>query len=67
MNLSVILMVVLEIVFFIFTDSFMAVFASGYKEGISGDKDLLIKLTGYYCSTLLYDDGRADERHTQLI
>jgi putative peptidoglycan lipid II flippase len=45
MNLSVILMVVLEIVFFIFTDSFMAVFASGYKEGISGDKDLLIKLT----------------------
>ena len=33
MNLSVILMVVLEIVFFIFTDSFMAVFASGYKEG----------------------------------
>ncbi|HHW22621.1 MAG TPA: murein biosynthesis integral membrane protein MurJ [Clostridiaceae bacterium] len=45
MNLSVILMVVLEIVFFIFTDSFMAVFASGYKEGASGDKELLIRLT----------------------
>lgn len=45
MNLSVILMVVLEIVFFIFTDSFLALFASGYKNGTSGDKELLIKLS----------------------
>ncbi len=45
MNLSVILLVILEIIFFIFTDSFLGVFASGYNEGTSGDRDLLIKLT----------------------
>ncbi|MGI6085138.1 MAG: murein biosynthesis integral membrane protein MurJ [Acetivibrionales bacterium] len=45
MNLSVILMVVLEILFFVFTDSFLGVLASGYKEGASGNKVLLIKLT----------------------
>lgn len=45
MNLSVILMVVLEIVFFIFTDSFLGILASGYREGTTGNKELLIKLT----------------------
>lgn len=44
-NLSVILMVILEIVFFVFTDSFLGILASGYREGTSGDKVLLIKLT----------------------
>jgi len=45
MNLSVILMIVLEIVFFIFTDSFLSILASGYREGTTGNKELLIKLT----------------------
>lgn len=45
MNLSVVILVILEIIFFIFTDGFLGVLASGYKEGTSGDKDLLIKLT----------------------
>jgi len=45
MNLSVILMIVLEIVFFAFTDSFLSILASGYREGTTGDKELLIKLT----------------------
>ena len=45
MNLSVIILLVLEVIFFIFTDSFLGILASGYKGGTSGDKELLIKLT----------------------
>ncbi len=44
-NLSVVLMVILEIIFFVFTDNFLGILASGYKAGASGDKGLLIKLT----------------------
>jgi len=43
--LSVIILLVLEVIFFIFTDSFLGILASGYKGGTSGDKELLIKLT----------------------
>jgi len=45
MNLSFILVLVLEIIFFIFTDSLLVIFASGYKDGASGNRDLVIRLT----------------------
>ncbi|NLW02507.1 MAG: murein biosynthesis integral membrane protein MurJ [Clostridiaceae bacterium] len=45
MNLTIILMVVLEIIFFIWTDELLSVLAAGYNEGSSGDKALLVSLT----------------------
>ncbi len=45
MNLSVIFMIVLEVVFFIFTDDLLGLLAAGYNEGSSGNKELLVKLT----------------------
>ncbi len=45
MNLTVIVMVILEVIFFIFTDNLLGILAGGYNEGVSGDKDLLIRLT----------------------
>lgn len=45
MNLSLIIMVVLEAIFFIFTDELLGILAAGYNSGAGGDKELLIKLT----------------------
>lgn len=45
MNLALIIMVVLEIIFFAFTDNFLGVFAAGYNQGTSGDRKLLVDLT----------------------
>lgn len=45
MNLSVIIMLFLEVIFFIFTDGLLGLLAAGYNEGSQGDKALLISLT----------------------
>jgi len=45
MNLTLIILVLLEIIFFLFTDNLLSILAAGYKEGSSGDKALLIDLT----------------------
>ncbi|NLM75157.1 MAG: murein biosynthesis integral membrane protein MurJ [Clostridiaceae bacterium] len=45
MNLTVIILIVLEIIFFVFTDDLLSILAAGYEEGSSGDKALLIDLT----------------------
>ena len=45
MNLSVIFMLALELVFFIFTDELLGVLAAGYNGVNSGDRELLIRLT----------------------
>ena len=43
MNLTIAILFVLEIVFFVFTDDLLGAFAAGYKETGSGDRELLIK------------------------
>lgn len=45
MNLTLIFMVVLEVIFFVWTDELLNVLAAGYNEGSSGDKALLVSLT----------------------
>lgn len=45
MNLSLVVLIILEIVFFIFTDNLLGVFAAGYKQTGGGDRDLLVRLT----------------------
>ena len=45
MNLSVVVLVLLEIIFFVFTDNLLGLFAAGYMETGAGDKQLLIRLT----------------------
>ena len=45
MNLSVVILILLEIVFFVFTDDLLGLFAAGYRETGAGDKELLIRLT----------------------
>lgn len=45
MNLTLIFMVILEVVFFVWTDPLLGILAAGYKEGTSGDKALLVDLT----------------------
>lgn len=45
MNLTIILMVVLEIIFFIWTDELLSILAAGYNVQSSGDKALLVSLT----------------------
>lgn len=45
MNLTLIFMVILEVIFFVWTDDLLSVLAAGYQEGSSGDKELLISLT----------------------
>lgn len=45
MNLTIAILFVLEIVFFVFTDDLLGAFAAGYKETGSGDRELLIRLT----------------------
>lgn len=44
-NLSVVILILLEIVFFVFTGDLLSLLAAGYRESGSGDKELLIKLT----------------------
>ena len=58
-NLSVILMVILEIVFFVFTDSFLGILASGYREGTSGDG--CCNKAQNSSKRPLYDAGRSNE------
>lgn len=45
MNLTVIIMIVLELIFFIFTDDLLGILAAGYNTREGGDKVLLIRLT----------------------
>lgn len=45
MNLTIVFMVILEVVFFIWTDELLSVLAAGYNESSSGDKTLLVDLT----------------------
>ena len=45
MNITVVIMLILEVIFFVFTDSLLGILAAGYNAGSSGDKDLLIRLT----------------------
>jgi len=45
MNLTIIFMVVLEVIFFIWTDELLGIIAAGYRERSSGDKALLVSLT----------------------
>ena len=44
MNLTIVVMVVLELIFFFFTDNLLGILAAGYKDG-TGNKALLITLT----------------------
>jgi putative peptidoglycan lipid II flippase len=45
LNLTVIIMIILEVIFFAFTGQLLSILAAGYNEGNSGDKELLINLT----------------------
>ena len=45
MNVSVIFLVALEVIFFIFTDVLLEIMAPGYSRGASGDTELIIRLT----------------------
>lgn len=45
MNLTIFVMLILEVIFFVFTDGLLGVLAAGYQEGGTGDKGLLISLT----------------------
>ena len=45
MNLTVVVMLVLEIIFFTWTDGLLGILAAGYNKNSGGDKTLLIGLT----------------------
>lgn len=45
MNMALIIMILLEIIFFVFTDNLLGIFAAGYNQGSTGDRKLLTDLT----------------------
>lgn len=44
-NLTLACMVLLEVIFFVWTDELLGILAAGYQEGSGGDKALLVELT----------------------